>query len=104
METRLLVPVFPFLLFSPIFFHFLAIQTRLDDDKSRHTGLKPLHPSRGGPLGEGCEVNCIFSCFIFIPAFMGVYVPASYLRLKSSRPTLIDVYLASFLVTVDAFL
>ena len=45
----------------------------------------------------------MFSCF-FMPAFMGIYVPASYLRLKSSRPTLTDVYLASFLVTVDAYL
>ena len=41
---RLLVPVFPFFFFSPIFFHFLVIQTRLDDDKSRHAWLKPLHP------------------------------------------------------------
>ena len=46
----------------------------------------------------------MFSCFFFMPAFMGVYVPASYLRLKSSGPTLIDVYLASFFVTVDAYL
>ena len=43
-ETRLLVLVFPLFFFSPIFFHFLAIQTRLDDDKSRHAWLKPLHP------------------------------------------------------------
>ena len=43
-KTRLLVPVFPHFFFSPIFFHFLAIQTRLDDDKSRHAWLKPLHP------------------------------------------------------------
>ena len=43
-ETRLLVPVFPLFFFSPIFFHFLSIQTRLDDDKSRHAWLKPLHP------------------------------------------------------------
>ena len=45
----------------------------------------------------------MFSCF-FYARIMGVYVPASYLRLKSSRPTLTDVYLASFLVTVDAYL
>ena len=43
-ETRLLVPVFTLFFFSPIFFHFLAIQTRLDDDKSKHAWLKPLHP------------------------------------------------------------
>ena len=35
---------------------------------------------------------------------MGVYVPASDLRLKSSIPTLTDVYLAIFFVTVDAYL
>ena len=46
----------------------------------------------------------MFFFFFFMSAFMGVYVPASYLRLKSSRPTLIDVYLASFLVTADAYL
>ena len=46
----------------------------------------------------------MFSFFFFMPAFMGVYVPAAYLRLKSSRPTLTDVYLARFLVTVDTYL
>ena len=46
----------------------------------------------------------MFSCFFLMLAFMGVYIRASYLRLKSSRPTLTDVYLASFLVTVDAYL
>ena len=44
------------------------------------------------------------SLVFFMPAFMGVYVSPSYLRLKSSRPTLTDLYLARFLVTVDAHL
>ena len=34
---------------------------------------------------------------------MAVYVPASHLRLKSPRHALTNVYLASFLGSVDTF-
>ena len=34
---------------------------------------------------------------------MGVCVPASHLRLKSSRHALTNVYLASFLGSVDTY-
>ena len=40
-------------------------------------------------------------CFMY--AFKGICAPASHLRLKSLRHALLNVYLASFLGSVDAF-
>ena len=40
---------------------------------------------------------------LFMYAFKGIYPPASHLRLKSLRHALPNVYLASFLGSVDTF-
>ena len=40
---------------------------------------------------------------LFIYAFKGIYAPASHLRLKSLRHALPNVYLESFLDSVDTF-
>ena len=39
----------------------------------------------------------------FMYVFKGVYAPASHLRLKSLKHALPNVYLASFLGSVDTF-
>ena len=40
---------------------------------------------------------------LFMYAFKGIYAPASHLRLKSLRHALLNVYLESFLGSVDTF-
>ena len=40
----------------------------------------------------------------FMYAVMGICVPASHLRLKSLKHALLNVYLASFLGSVDTFI
>ena len=40
---------------------------------------------------------------LFMYAFKGICAPASHLRLKSLRHALFNVYLASFLGSVDTF-
>ena len=40
---------------------------------------------------------------LFMYAFKGIYAPASHLRIKSLRHALPNVYLASFLGSVDTF-
>ena len=40
---------------------------------------------------------------LFMYAFKGIYAPISHLRLKSLRHALPNVYLASFLGSVDTF-
>ena len=46
--------------------------------------------------------ECHFPLF-FMYAFMGIYAPASHLRLKSLKHALPNVYLASFLGSMDTF-
>ena len=41
---------------------------------------------------------------LFMYAFKGICVPASHLRLKSPKHALSNVYLASFLGSVDTFI
>ena len=41
---------------------------------------------------------------LFMYAFKGICAPASHLRLKSPRHSLPNVYLASFLGSVDTFI
>ena len=41
---------------------------------------------------------------LFMYAFKGICAPASHLRLKSLRNSLPNVYLASFLGSVDSFI
>ena len=52
-------------------------------------------------MGEYLKVKTWSS--IFNARIYGYLCSISHLRLKSSRHTLTDMYLASFLVTVDAY-
>ena len=90
-----------FLSLSFTFLHFLTIQTPLYDDKTRDVRLKPSSLKGNA---TGCQfLGKLAFLLLFMLAFMGVCVPTSHIRLKSPRHALTNVYLASFLGSVDTY-
>ena len=80
--------------------HFLSNLTYLGDDKPGYAWLKPPFLE---DEGHWWRFGGKFSCpLIYHTAFIAFKLPTSHPRLKPPRSSLANVYMASFVVTMDA--